>query len=80
MAMEEGSNDAMTFVITLLNLLGKQNEQNLKAANVSSISISAENISDVVLKVRYLLKDQSSISECSTGCGLGNVQCDHCQS
>ncbi|TFK18252.1 P-loop containing nucleoside triphosphate hydrolase protein [Coprinopsis marcescibilis] len=50
MAIEEGSKDAMTFVITPLNLLGKQNEQQLKAANISAISISAANVSDVVLK------------------------------
>lgn len=44
MALEEGQNKLM-FVVTPLNLLGKQNVEQLQAANLTAISVTAENAS-----------------------------------
>ena len=43
MAIADGHQEKISFVVTPLNLLGKQNEAQLKEANVTAISISAKN-------------------------------------
>lgn len=51
MALEEGL-DKLIIVVTPLNLLKKQNVDALKAANLSAISITAENNIEKTYKVR----------------------------
>lgn len=51
MALEEGL-DKLIIVVTPLNLLGKQNVDALKAANLTAISITAENNNEQTFKAR----------------------------
>ena len=51
MALEEGE-DKMVFVVTPLNLLGKQNVEALDKAGLSAISVSSENANPATFKVR----------------------------
>ena len=51
MALEEGE-DKMVFVVTPLNLLGKQNVEALHKAGLSAISVSSENANPATFKVR----------------------------
>jgi superfamily II DNA helicase RecQ len=50
MAMEEGE-DKMIFVVTPLNLLGKQNVDSLGRAGLRAIAVSSENANVTVYKV-----------------------------
>ena len=50
MALEEGENK-MVFVVTPLNLLGKQNVEALAKAKLSTISVSSENANAATFKV-----------------------------
>jgi len=50
MALEEGE-DKMIFVVTPLNLLGKQNVEALAKAELSAISVSSENANTATFKV-----------------------------
>lgn len=50
MELEEG-HDKMIFVTTPLNLLGKQNVDALKTANLEAISVTAENNNEQTYKV-----------------------------
>lgn len=52
MAIEEGQTDAMTVVITPLNMLGQQNVEDLNAAGISAIAVNADNATPELLKVR----------------------------
>ena len=54
MALEEGE-DKMIFVVTPLNLLGKQNVDSLSRAGLCAISVSSENANAAVYKVLHLL-------------------------
>ncbi|KAF8237299.1 hypothetical protein L208DRAFT_1356404 [Tricholoma matsutake] len=51
MALEEGE-DKMIFVVTPLNLLGKQNVETLDKAGLSAIAISSKNSNPATFKVR----------------------------
>jgi len=51
MALEEGE-DKMIFVVTPLNLLGKQNVKALDKARLSAIAVSSENANTATFKVR----------------------------
>ena len=51
MALEEGG-DKMIFVVTPLNLLGKQNVEALDKAGLSAIAICSENANPATFKVR----------------------------
>jgi hypothetical protein len=51
MALEDRE-DKMVFVVTPLNLLGKQNVKALDKAGLSAISVSSENVNPATLKVR----------------------------
>jgi len=51
MAIEEGE-DKMIFVVTPLNLLGKQNVDSLGQAGLRAIAVSSENANATVYKVR----------------------------
>jgi superfamily II DNA helicase RecQ len=51
MALEEGE-DKMIFVVTPLNLLGKQNVEALDKAGLSAIAVSSENANPTTFKVR----------------------------
>ena len=51
MAHADGFHDKMMIVVTLLNLLGKQNEQELKVAGLSAIAVNRENSSEQTFKV-----------------------------
>ena len=51
MALEEGE-DKMIFIVTPLNLLGKQNVKALDKAGLSAISVSSENANPATFKVR----------------------------
>jgi superfamily II DNA/RNA helicase len=50
MALKEG-HDAMTIVITPLNLLGKQNQDILEKAGISAIAVSMKNANTKTWKV-----------------------------
>ena len=50
MAMEDGDNK-MIFVVTPLNLLGKQNVDSLSQAGLRAIAVSSENANATVYKV-----------------------------
>ena len=50
MALEDGR-DAMTIVVTPLNLLGKQNEALLEKAGISAIAVSMKNANTETWKV-----------------------------
>ncbi|KAM6489692.1 P-loop containing nucleoside triphosphate hydrolase protein [Amanita muscaria] len=50
MAFEEGHRDKMTFVVTPLNLLGKQNERELREAGFNAIAVSRENANENTFK------------------------------
>ena len=41
MALEDGKKDKMTFVVTPLNLLGKQNQKELEKADLRGIAVSS---------------------------------------
>jgi hypothetical protein len=49
----EDREDKMVFVVTPLNLLGKQNVEVLHKAGLSVISVSSENANLVTFKVRH---------------------------
>lgn len=51
MAQADGE-DKMIFVVTPLNLLGKQNVASLENAGLSAIAVSSENASPAVFKVQ----------------------------
>ena len=50
MVLEEGR-DKMTFVVTPLNLLGKQNVADPEKAGLSAIAVSAKNVTTQTFKV-----------------------------
>lgn len=50
MALDEGL-DKLIIAVTPLNLLGKQNVEDLKAAELSAISVTAENNNEQTFKV-----------------------------
>ncbi|KAM6503169.1 P-loop containing nucleoside triphosphate hydrolase protein [Amanita muscaria] len=50
MAFEDGHQDKMMFVVTPLNLLGKQNERELKEAGFNAIAVSRENANENTFK------------------------------
>ena len=60
MALEEVK-DKMIFVVTPLNLLGKQNVQELKRAGLSAIAITSKNTNAGTFKVRIILSHQSQL-------------------
>jgi reverse gyrase len=43
MALDDGHQDRISFVVTPLNLLGKQNVQQLEKAGIRAIAVSSEN-------------------------------------
>jgi superfamily II DNA helicase RecQ len=51
MALEDGE-DVMEFIVTPLNILGKQTIQDLEAADIKAIAVSKENASAQTFKVR----------------------------
>ena len=51
-AKEAGKKDPLAWVITPLNLLGKQNEEQLKAAGIRAISVTAKNATKATFAVR----------------------------
>ncbi|TFK16477.1 hypothetical protein FA15DRAFT_607232 [Coprinopsis marcescibilis] len=50
MAIQDGHEKGMTFVVTPLNLLGRQNEDQLNKAGIAAISVSAENATEETCK------------------------------
>ncbi|KAH6893859.1 P-loop containing nucleoside triphosphate hydrolase protein [Coprinopsis sp. MPI-PUGE-AT-0042] len=50
MALEEGKKDSLTFVVTPLNILGKQNEEQLNSAGLRAISVTGKNASKETFK------------------------------
>jgi superfamily II DNA/RNA helicase len=54
MALEDGE-DVMEFIITPLNILGKQTIQDLEVAGIKSIAVSKENANAQTFKVRQVL-------------------------
>lgn len=55
MAVEDGKKDAITFVVTPLNLLGKQNEEQPNSARLRAISITGKNATKATFEVRFLI-------------------------
>jgi hypothetical protein len=53
MAIEEGK-EAMIFVVTPLNLLGKQNVKELEKFGLSAIAVSGQNATPETFKVSIL--------------------------
>jgi superfamily II DNA helicase RecQ len=51
MAIEDGLLDKISFIVTPLNLLGKQNERQLKEVGISAIAVSKDNACDETFKV-----------------------------
>lgn len=51
MAIEEGRVDAMTVVITPLNILGYQNVADLNDAGVAAVAVDADNATAELFKV-----------------------------
>ena len=51
MAHADGHLDKMSFVVTPLNLLGKQNERELNAAALPAVAVSGENANEQTFKV-----------------------------
>jgi superfamily II DNA helicase RecQ len=71
MALEEGQ-DKMIFVVTPLNLLGKQNTEQLNAAGLSTISVTAKNTNAGTVKVNthahiYVLQPLMSVQDIEDG-------------
>jgi superfamily II DNA helicase RecQ len=60
MVLEEGK-DKMIFVVTPLNLLGKQNVQELERAGISAIAVTSKNANTGTFKVRIILSHQSQL-------------------
>ena len=56
MALEDG-HDKISFVVTPLNLLGKQNQHELEKVGLSAIAVSSENANDQTFKVSGLEND-----------------------
>ena len=54
MALKEGK-DKMSFVVTPLNLLGKQNVQELERAGLSALAITSKNANASTFKVIIIL-------------------------
>jgi superfamily II DNA helicase RecQ len=54
MALEDGEN-VMEFIVTPLNILGKQTIKDLEGAGIRSISVSKENADALTFKVRELI-------------------------
>ena len=52
MAHADGLHDKMSFVVTPLNLLGKQNKQELNAASLPAVAVSRENTNEQTFKVQ----------------------------
>lgn len=50
MALEEG-HDKIIFIVTPLNLLGKQNSEQLNSAGLTAVAVSAENSSTETIEV-----------------------------
>jgi hypothetical protein len=53
MALEEGKNK-MSFVVTPLNLLGKQNVEDLEKAGLSAIAVTSKNANAGTFKVKII--------------------------
>ena len=66
MALAEGK-DKMTFVVTPLNLLGKQNVQELERAGLSAIAVTSENANASTFKVKIICSHESQFYILFTG-------------
>ena len=53
MALDEGR-DKLTIVVTPLNLLGKQNADNLKEVGITAVAVDAETLNEDLSKVKIL--------------------------
>jgi replicative superfamily II helicase len=63
MAVEDGF-DKMVFIVTLLNLLGKQNEDVLRRVGIDVVAVSRENVSDGLFKVSMLHVFNFYVNDC----------------
>ena len=50
MALEE-SRDKVVFIVTPLNLLGRQNVENLQSMGIPAVAVDGESLNEEVLKV-----------------------------
>lgn len=68
-------------IVTALNVLGRQNEDALKKARISAISISAETATDVNFRVCFNISYTSSTNyTCITGYRGREISCGYYQS
>jgi superfamily II DNA helicase RecQ len=67
MTLADGKLNKMTFVVTPLTLLGKQNQRELEDAGLKGIALSSENSTDEVFKVCLIYEFINRLAETMTG-------------